>query len=216
MPVAKPEGFEDIRYAACNCCEDAVIASFFHKLEREVEGLQEPYNYRRNQYDGERAFQKVLRLVPEQHKHVFEARETIVWQFHNKRDSLALERRHFGYERDDYAYEYADKVHRNHDEPSIFAKERHGQEAVYRQFCRAAHKRREKYRHFAVACAGQRSRCHDARDCAAKAYQHWHDALAGQAYFAQDFVHDKRHARHIAAVFKHGQEEEQHDDYRDE
>ena len=78
------------------------------------------------------------------------------------------------------------------------------------------HKRREQYRHLPVTVGRQRARGHDGGHGAAEADQHRHDAAARQADLAQQLVHHKGHARHIAAVLQHGQEEEQHHDDRQE
>ena len=62
----------------------------------------------------------------------------------------------------------------------------------------------------------QRAARHDARHRAAEADEHRHDAAPGETETAQQLVHDEGNARHVAAVFEHGQEEKQHDDDRDE
>ena len=70
--------------------------------------------------------------------------------------------------------------------------------------------------HAAVAFLFNGTRCHNARNAAARADQHRDERLAGQAELAEDTVHDERDARHVAAVLQDGQEDEQHENLRHE
>ena len=64
--------------------------------------------------------------------------------------------------------------------------------------------------HAAVTLVLDGTACHNARHAAAGAHQHRDKALAGKAELAEDTVHDKGHAGHIAHVLQNGQQEEQH------
>ena len=64
-------------------------------------------------------------------------------------------------------------------------------------------------RHAAVLFIFDGTRRHDARHAAARGDQHRDEALAGESETTENTVHDKRDARHVAAVLQDGQEEEQ-------
>ena len=71
-------------------------------------------------------------------------------------------------------------------------------------------------RHFAVAVLLDGARGHDPRHAAAHADQHRDKRLARQAKTPEDTIHDKSNTRHIAAVLKQGEHQEQHEHLGDE
>ena len=56
----------------------------------EVESLQQPNHQRGDEDDREGTLQEVLGLVPQQVRHVFEARQAVVGQLHHKGCHVAL------------------------------------------------------------------------------------------------------------------------------
>ena len=115
-----------------------------------------------------------------------------------------------------YAHNYSQQVKRHHDDPCSPGEERARQEAVYGYLGGAAHERDEQDSQAPVMRGRQGAGSHNARHGASEADEHRHDAPAGEAKLAQQFVGDKRNARHVPAVFQHGQEKEQHYDDGDE
>lgn len=96
----------------------------------------------------------------------------------------------------------------------MIREERRREHGINGYLRRAAHKRDEQHGHFPITLGRERARCHDGRNRAAEADEHRNKAAARQADAAQQLIHDKRNARHVARVLQNCEEEEQHHDYR--
>ena len=181
-------------------------------VQVQVKALQEPHRHRGDEDDGEGPLQKVLGLFPQQLGHIFQPGQAIVGQLHDKGDGLAPEQGLFVEQGGQNAHKNAQNVQPRHDEPAPAGEEGADEEGIDGQLGGAAHKGGEEDGHLPVPFAGEGAGGHHRRNGAAKADEHGHDALAGQADLPQQLVHDKGHPGDIAAVLHHGQEEEQGDD----
>ena len=213
-PVAKAEGREHRRYPCADDGKQTVGAALADNVEAHVEVLQKPYDNGRRENDGERAADEVPRLFPHEQQNAFERRHAVVRKLHDKRHGLACERRFAEHLCRYYAHEHAENIQAGHDKAAVIREERRREHGIDRYLRRAAHKRNEQHRHLAVALGRERARCHDGRNRAAEADEHRNKAAARQADAAQQLIHDKRNARHVARVLQNCKEEEQHHDYR--
>ena len=212
-PVAETERCKDRRDPAGHHRENTVFG-IGDDVEPRVKGLQKPDHDRRDKDDRERALQEVLRLVPEQPAHVLRAGHAVIRQLHHERHRFAAKCRAPQQERRENPDENAGEIKPDHHERRLLREKRLGKKGVNRQLRRAAHERRQEDRHLAVALGGQRTARHNARHRAAEADQHRHDAAAREADLAQQLIHHKRDARHVAAVLEHREKEKQCDDDR--
>ncbi len=210
-PISESQRTEDGRDESGGHGEDAVFR-VCNDVQPQIEGLQQPNYDRRNENNGECSLQEVICFVPQQPDDVFGARHAVIGQLHHEGHGFPFEHRVFGQQRNDNAHKDTDEIESRHDQAAVFREKCRREEAVDRQFCRAAHERRQHDGHFAVPFGGQRTACHDAGHGAAESDQHRHDASAGEADLPEQFIHDERHTGHIPGVFQYGEEEEQSDD----
>ena len=87
--------------------------------------------------------------------------------------------------------------------------ERRREHRIDGQLGGTAHEGRQQDGHFPVPVAGKRARGHDGRNAAPEPDEHGHKAAPGKADLAQQLVHNKSHARHVAGIFQNGKEEKQ-------
>ena len=154
--------------------------------------------------------QKLAALIPHQMANVFRRRHTIIRQLHNKGHGFALQHEFLQQERHKNSHDNTQNVEQRYHQARLLREKRLAQEHVDGQLCRTAHERRKDNGQLAVALRGKRARCHNAGHAAAETNEHGNNAAARKSQLTQRFVHNERHARQIAAIFKHGQEEEQH------
>ena len=144
---------------------------------------------------------------------ILQAGEAVVGQLHHKGHSLAPEEGPLERKRREDAYDNAEEVQPHHDQRRVVREEGNGKQAIDGELGRAAHERGEQDGHLAVALRGQGAAGHDARNRAAKANEHRHDAAARKADAPEQFIHYEGHAGHVAGIFQQRKEEEEgHDD----
>ena len=174
--------------------------------------LQEPNDDARQENDRKGPLQEVLGLFPQQPQHVLRAGQAVVRQFHHEGHRFAAEHRAPQYDCRDDPYQHAQHIDADDHQPLMGREKCGSQEAVDRQFRRAAHERRQHDGHLAVTLRRHGPGRHNARHRAAESDQQRHDGTAGKADFAQRFIHDEGDARHVSRIFQQGQEEKQDDD----
>ena len=116
----------------------------------------------------------------------------------------------------EYAHHNADEVHAHHDHGGLSREEGAGKEGIDGNLGCAGHEGDEHDGESAVALAGQNAAGHYAGHGASEADEQRHDATARETHLAQQLVHDKGNAGHVAAVLQHAEEEEQGDDHGQE
>jgi hypothetical protein len=111
---------------------------------------------------------------------------------------------------------YEERADRDEAEHPLLREEGRDHQSVDRQARRTAHKRRDHDRRQTVFRVLDGTRRHDAGDGAREARKQRHESLAVQSHAAHQPVHQKRRARHVAAVFQERDEEEEQEDLRQE
>ena len=165
------------RERSCEARQHTVLR-IGHHVEVNVEALQKPHDDGRDEDDGKRLLQKVLRLFPQQLRNVARAGQTVVGQLHDKRRGHAPEQRFLVEAGDQDAGDDAQQVQSGHDQPAVAREEGGDEERIERHFRRAAHKRRQQDGHLTVALAGQCPGGHYRGNRTAKTDQHRNDASA--------------------------------------
>ena len=156
--------------------------------------------------------QKVLGFFPHVEQDALGIRQTVGRKLHDKRHRAALEDGVFQQQTAQDSDDDAGDIQRGHYQRSVVREEGCGNHAVDRKLCTARHERSEHDGHLAVAVAREGAGCHDGRNAASKADEHWNKGASGQTNFAQKFVHDKGNSCHVAAVLQQREEEEQQND----
>ena len=147
---------------------------------------------------------------------VFCSRHAVVWQFHDKRNGFSAKQRLTENECHENSHKDSAKVEDRHHKCAMFWEEGTCEKCIDRQFCGTAHERSQKNCHLAVTLRWECSTRHDTGNRASESDKHWDNASTGQTDFTEQFVHHESDARHVSAVFKHREEEEQRDDNRQE
>ena len=209
-PVVKSEGTEDGRHEIGHDCKHATLTAMDH-LETEVEGLQEPDDDGGDEDDGEGALDEVARLVPQQMGNAAGGGETIVGEFHDKGGSIivmseALEQQH-----DRHADEDTEQVEAYDHEAAAGGEKGGDEEGVDGYLGRATDEGGEEDGLEAVTGGGEGARGHDSGHRATEADEERHDAAAGEAETAEEFVGDEGYASHVTAVLNEAEEEEEKD-----
>ena len=183
-----------------------------HHIEADVERLQEPNHDRSRKDDGKRLGDKTLGLIPCKQQRSLCAGHAVVGKLHDKGHGLALKYCVVKNRGDNHTHQDAQNIERDHGGNGCLREKRSTEQAVDGKLCRAAHERREHDRHFAVVIGRQGARGHDGRHATAKAHKHGHKAATRKAKAAQNLIHHKRDACHIARVLENREQQEQHDD----
>ena len=123
----------------------------------------------------------------------------------------------------DGVFEHQARQHSHHDtqyvqredrQCAVLTKERRGKDGENRQTCAAGHKRRHHDGHQTLTRGVQRTCAHHGRYVTAKADDQRDERFARQSQRLHQTVHHKRGARHVAGVFKEGEEQVHHADLR--
>ena len=105
-------------------------------------------------------------------------------------------------------------VQREDRQRAVLTKESRGKDGENRQTCAAGHKRRHHDGHQTLTRGVQRTCAHHRRYVTAKADDQRDERFARQSQRLHQTVHHKRSARHVAGVFKEGEEQIHHADLR--
>ena len=174
--------------------------------------LQKPDDHRRSQNDCKRTLQKILRLVPQLPPNRARRGQTIGGQLHDKGRGVAVENKLFERRCADHRHDNAGQVQKRHHQHAAAREKRAGKERINRNLRAAAHKRRQHDGKATVALALHAARAHHGGHRAAKAHHHRNEAAAVQPQLSHRLIHQKRGARHVAAVLQNGQKQEQNHD----
>ena len=212
-PVGKTKRSKNRRNKAANSGEHTLFTIRNH-IKPHIKRLKKPDNDGRRKNYGKRAHQKIFCLIPNKEKNGFHAWHTVIRKFHNEWHRVTVKYRSLHQQSTQYPHQDTKQIQHNHDKRRMVRKERRRKDRVNRQFCAAAHKRRKQNRHFVVPLTGKRAGRHNGRNRAAETNQHRHKTAAGKAQLPQRLIHYKCNARHVAAVFQNGKEQEQNDNNR--
>ena len=146
-----------------------------------VKALQKPDDDRCKKNDRKRLLDKVLCLFPDQLRHTFCRRKTVIRKLHNKRHRFSGILRFTQKQRIENSAKNTKEIQPDHHDRAPEAREkRRRKQRVDRQLRAAAHKRCQKDCHLPVPLAGERSGRHDRRHGASETDQHRHKAPAGE------------------------------------
>ena len=214
--LSDPERFKDRGYDLAGRCQRRLVGVLVAKSAVGAQGIEDGQHHD-NRYQHlarleEKGFEPVIRAQQDR-----TARGQVIGRhFHDEWRCFPFEQGVLEDQTGEHGKADADQIKEEHKVLAAGREEGRREQCIDRQARPAGHKGVHHNGQGAVTLVLQRTGGHDRRHIAAKADQHRHEGLAGQADEAHEPVHDKGGAGHVTGVFQKRKAEKHEADGRNE